>query len=395
MQRVDVAEVSPAVVQAAPHFDYGNHAASKNPKVHVLLGDAYRFLVRGEDRYDVIASEPSNPWVTGVENLFSVEFLQTAKRRLAPGGVWAQWFHVYETDTDTVALVLRTYARVFDHVAVWYSLGVDLVVLGFDDDHAALDLARLEQRAATPAFRQALMRARIESFPGLLAHELLPVGVVNAATLPGPIHTLAKPILSHQAARAFFRRTTAQLPRTVSPAAAAVGAERSLLRLYAARHGGLSEEAREAVARQLCNEGTYHECAAFLAAWAHEVPVSPARDAAIERLARNASDLAQAAAKAVPQLAPLVGPGARRSFSVEEAGHLTDLFALFYFHAAPFDREALSEIWSRCVDEEEGGARCRRNLELANDWIGGLVTRTREPSTEAAVATPVRVAPSR
>ena len=57
--------------------------------------------------------------------LYSEDFLRAAKDHLAPGGVFCQWFHLYETDKQTIALVLRTYDAVFDHVAIWYGLGID------------------------------------------------------------------------------------------------------------------------------------------------------------------------------------------------------------------------------------------------------------------------------
>jgi spermidine synthase len=118
---VHVAEISQGVIEAAPLFEEGNLNASKNPKVTIQRGDAYRTLLRSEGQYDLILSEPSNPWVTGVEMLYSVEFLDAARRRLAPGGVYAQWFHLYELDVETVELVLRTYVSVFPHVSVWYT----------------------------------------------------------------------------------------------------------------------------------------------------------------------------------------------------------------------------------------------------------------------------------
>ena len=76
-----------------------------------MRGDAYRTLLRSEGKFDLIVSEPSNPWVTGVEMLYSREFLEAARDRLTPGGVHAQWFHSYETDTEMLALMLRTYRR--------------------------------------------------------------------------------------------------------------------------------------------------------------------------------------------------------------------------------------------------------------------------------------------
>ena len=81
-----------------------------------MRGDAYRTLLRSQGEFDLIVSEPSNPWVTGIEMLYSREFLEAARDRLTPGGVHAQWFHSYETDDETIALVLRTYQSVFEHV---------------------------------------------------------------------------------------------------------------------------------------------------------------------------------------------------------------------------------------------------------------------------------------
>ena len=186
-----------------------------------MVSDAYRALLRSDQHYDVIASEPSNPWVTGIEMLFSQEFLSAAKDRLRPGGVYAQWFHCYENDTSVVELVLRTYASVFDHVAVWYTLGPDLILLGFKDPDVerVLDVRRLQARFAEPAMNAALRRAGIENFPALLVHELLPLGVVNAAGWHGDVHTILHPVLSHRAARAFFRGQQAELPLALTPGA--------------------------------------------------------------------------------------------------------------------------------------------------------------------------------
>ena len=80
-QRVEVAEISRGVIASAPLFDAANLGASRSPKVSIAQGDAYRLLAQSGERYDVIVSEPSNPWVVGVEMLYSFEFL----RRRASG----------------------------------------------------------------------------------------------------------------------------------------------------------------------------------------------------------------------------------------------------------------------------------------------------------------------
>jgi hypothetical protein len=186
---VRVAEISRAVIAAAPYFDHGNGNASKSPKVEILRSDAYRTLLRSDRKFDLIVSEPSNPWVTGVEMLYSREFLQAARERLATGGVYAQWYHVYESDVDVVSLVLRTYADVFPHVSVWFALGSDLLLIGFDQPERALDVDALAERFAQPDFTAGFARLGIESFPQLLAHELMPLGTLHAVELEGEIHS--------------------------------------------------------------------------------------------------------------------------------------------------------------------------------------------------------------
>ena len=90
MREVVVAEISPAVIDAAPLFDYGNQGASTQPSVQIENSDAYRALIRSEGKFDAIVSIPSNTWVAGVEMLFSREFLEAvhdrldARRRLRP-----------------------------------------------------------------------------------------------------------------------------------------------------------------------------------------------------------------------------------------------------------------------------------------------------------------------
>jgi predicted membrane-bound spermidine synthase len=154
-REVTVAEISRGVIASNPLFEAGNHGAWKHPKVKILRGDAFRTLLRSSGRYDVIVSEPSNPWVTGVEMLFSREFLEAARARLAPGGVYGQWFHAYESDEEIVSLILRTYASVFPHVSIWFTNATDMLLLGFDRPERALDVRSLEARFRRPDFAAA------------------------------------------------------------------------------------------------------------------------------------------------------------------------------------------------------------------------------------------------
>jgi hypothetical protein len=214
--------------------------------------------------------------------LFSREFLQAARSQLAPGGVFAQWFHGYETDDETIALVLRTYASVFERVSVWYTMTDDLLLLGFADADAEVDLDRVASRAAMFDYRAGLSRAGVSGVPALLAHELVPLGVLHAPEPGTPIHTLLHPILSHHAARAFFRGGEAQL-RVASPPETRSGGASMLLQRWAARRGSpLTEQERGQAAHEICAQRRI-ECAQMIAQWQL---VDPSAGALARQLAR-------------------------------------------------------------------------------------------------------------
>ena len=371
-REVIVAEISPGVIRAAPLFDFGNLEASRNPRIRIVQADAYRALLRSEGRFDVISSEPSNPWVAGVEMLFSREFLEAARDRLTPGGVYAQWFHVYETNTETVAMVLRTYVSVFDHVSVWYALGTDLLLMGIQDPEAALDLDRLARRMERPDFSAGFARSGIGGLAELLAHELLPLGVVHAAQLPGALHTLLHPRLSDSAARAFFVGGTARLPLTAGPEAARAGRRNSLVRRYAEQHGGrLPAAEREIIVEETC-EHRGRECVALLAEWTHDEPSSEAR----QRVSRKARRKRDANLRLLGSLSSLYGEeplAADGRQLAQRARRMTELFASHYHHAAPFSRELLVDLWQRCAADASQRDACleaRESLAETLDELG-------------------------
>ncbi|RIL01336.1 MAG: hypothetical protein DCC71_18065 [Proteobacteria bacterium] len=375
MRSVTVAEISPGVIEAGKHFERHNQGALGSPKTRVVVSDAYRALLRSEQEYDIVVSEPSNPWVAGVEMLFSQEFLRAAKDRLRPGGVYAQWFHCYENDDAVVELVLRTYASVFDHVAVWYTLGPDVILLGFEDRDAAqrVDLGRVARRFGQSDLAAGFARAGIHGLPALLAHELMPVGVLHAAGLQGDVHTILHPVLSHRAGRAFFRGHEAKLPPTAGPPASAIGASQSLLRRLAAASGGrLDDDAHRQVVTEVCKTRP-PLCTTMMARWMADVPESAARDEVLASLLKMPPFRRHLGPAKLATLSSFYDRVATAdAVSPSEATRYTDLFVEYYAHGAPFSHGALAGVWSRCRDQ--GGARCapaRRRAELSVGPLGG------------------------
>ncbi|MBW2494626.1 MAG: fused MFS/spermidine synthase [Deltaproteobacteria bacterium] len=372
-RKVTVAEISRAVIAANPFFAPGNLGASTHPKVEMIRGDAYRTLLRSGDRYDVIVSEPSNPWVAGVEMLYTREFLEAARSRLAPGGVYGQWFHVYESDSEVVNLILRTYVSVFPFVSAWYTGGRDLLLLGMERTDRALDVRALEARFRQPDFAAGFGRVEIESFAQLLSHEVVPLGVLHAEKLAGPIHTLRRPRLSDLAARVFFvGGPIARIDPLMSANHQKVSVRNALLRRYAGGEEVLPEEILELAAREACRYKRLRDCATWLARWSVDYPKSERWRDALPRLRAGAR--ARIPVLSSQRLDRLHGiysgklvPSLDAPPPAEEARRVTDLFLRHYNHVVPFDRRVLEEVWDRCEGED-----CAVERAKVEDSVWGL-----------------------
>ncbi len=381
VKSVDVAEISRFVIEAAPLFSAGNLGAIANPKVKVRLGDAYRTLRRDDGKYDVIVSEPSNPWVAGVEMLYSLEFLEAARSHLTPGGIYAQWMHLYALDEETVELVLRNYAAVFPYVSVWITQPRDLLLMGFDAPDHALDLAFIEERFAQPDYAAGFRRAHVESLPALLSHELLPLETLNVANLKGPFHTLRHPRLSDMAARAFLAGNDTRLPKFLSPKAEDIGSRNSLLRRYVGVKKGLLPEEISAIAvKETCKVELPDECATLLAGWRLSDPDSEALATQLQKLQENPASKGQFSNQLLAGIGklfggrPMVNLEGRRSLL--RAQQMSALYENYYHYALPFDRGVLRYVWEDC--RVKG---CGKSQRWVESQIGPLDPSAREHPT--------------
>jgi len=130
---IDIIELEPSVVDASHEFDNYNNRPLDDPRVDLYINDARNHLPLAEDHtYDVVISEPSNPWLSGVSNLFTWEFFQLGKQKLRKGGVWSQWVHAYAMTTDDMNSLLATFADTYAYVLVFRVDTMDLVLLGSD-----------------------------------------------------------------------------------------------------------------------------------------------------------------------------------------------------------------------------------------------------------------------
>ncbi len=135
LDRIDVVELEPSMPNATRLFDRYNHQALDDKRVHVIANDGRnQVLLSKPQSYDIIVAEPSNPWLTGVSNLFTREFFEMGKTRLKPGGVWSQWVQMYGMDSRDLMSVMRTFCESFPHVLFFSSIrDADMVMVGSND----------------------------------------------------------------------------------------------------------------------------------------------------------------------------------------------------------------------------------------------------------------------
>jgi spermidine synthase len=153
VEKVDAFEIEPAVVEASHFFDSINGNPLQDSRLQLILGDARSRLLRTDETYDLIISEPSNPWITGVANLFTKDFFELAASRLQPEGILAQWFHLYGMSEASTRSLLATFGSVFPHTLVFKDR--DLILLG-SRKPIGFDVTRMEAMFNSPRIKESL-----------------------------------------------------------------------------------------------------------------------------------------------------------------------------------------------------------------------------------------------
>ena len=212
VRSVTVLELLPEVVIAARgDFARSNHRVLYDPRVRARAADAAQWLRGSAETYDAIVSEPSNPWVAGMSELFTEEFFSAARARLRPGGVMGAWFHAYSTDGETVASVVETFRRVFPRSAlVEVSAGQDYLLVGANEPYQ-LDLDAFFERVESPEARARAERAGIDGRAAWMARFLAGPRGVAAVGEGAEVLSARDLVLEFRAPSLLYRDATAEV----------------------------------------------------------------------------------------------------------------------------------------------------------------------------------------
>src|SRR5438132_479375 len=206
IRRLDVVEIEPAVVEAAGQF-FGetNGHVLLDPRTRTLVADGRNFLTTTSDRYDVIISEPSNPWISGLAALFSEEFFGVARARLRPGGVMVQWIQLYNLRPDDLKMILKTFQGVFPETTLW-NVSEDLLLLGRPEP-GPLDLERPKTRFAAGRVADDLGYPGNEAWPSVLGFCTLEATATARLVADAATNTDDRLPLEFSAPRALYLET--------------------------------------------------------------------------------------------------------------------------------------------------------------------------------------------
>ncbi len=130
IKNIELLEISKEVIEAADLFKEYNYDILHNKKVRIINADGREYLrLNPKKRYDIIISEPSNPWMAGVANLFTVQYFEEVKSHLKENGLFVQWFQAYETNDKILNIMFNTLGRVFEYAYVFAPAQLDLLIV--------------------------------------------------------------------------------------------------------------------------------------------------------------------------------------------------------------------------------------------------------------------------
>jgi spermidine synthase len=180
VRSVEVAEISPEVIEASEFFNTANEEISKNPKVKIINADGREYLrLNPEKKFDVIISEPSNPWMAGIGSLFTKEFFTEVSSHLNEKGLMVQWIHIYEMNDIIFSIILHTFGAVFPNVTVWSIHKYNDILLVGSNEPVMLNIEKFKGKFLDTKILKDLEKCKV------------------AVDLTGPLSILSMQILSN------------------------------------------------------------------------------------------------------------------------------------------------------------------------------------------------------
>jgi spermidine synthase len=207
VKNIHCVELEEGVVEAARFFKKENRNVLKDPRLTVFTNDARNHLLVHDDKYDVIVSEPSNPWVAGEASLFTKEQFTLMKDHLSDDGIACQWLHLYAMSPDDLKMIIKTYSEVFEHVTLWYSNINDFMLIGSRKPQYFSTRLINQKIAAYPHVKKDLALFDIFDASGILSNFMLSTKDIQSFVADAKINTDNFPHLEYSAPKSLYKQT--------------------------------------------------------------------------------------------------------------------------------------------------------------------------------------------
>lgn len=169
IEAVDTIEIEPAVVNGAKLFGDRVKLTFEDKRSHIIFQDARSYFLRTKKQYDLIMSEPSNPWVSGVSSLFTEEFYQVVQKNLSPKGVFAQWINLYDLSPEMIASIIKAIGKHFPDYSLYLTDNTDLLIIASKENQERNPSGAPFE---IPNLRYALERVYVKNVDDLLFHRI-------------------------------------------------------------------------------------------------------------------------------------------------------------------------------------------------------------------------------
>ena len=209
LDEIDLVEIEPAIIEGAKHFKEFNHDALNDSRVKTIIEDGRNLLLISPKKYDIISSQPSNPWVKGNANLFTKEYYQLSRNRLKENGLMFQWVQLYSLDKEDLKSIIYTFSEIFPYFQVWSSPSYkDLFLVG-SLTPLKIDQEKFKERFNVSEIKEDFKKAAISEPEEILSHFIFTQEQIKNFS-QSKLHTDNFPFLEFQAPLALYKDTVSE-----------------------------------------------------------------------------------------------------------------------------------------------------------------------------------------
>ena len=216
VNKINLVEISPAVIEGSRFFDPFNHDSLNDKRLSILLEDGRNHIALSQNTYDVIVSEPSNPWISGVGALFTVDFFELLKKRLNPGGLACIWVHT-NMSPDSFKSIVRSFTEKFPFITMWESIaGDDYLLIGSEQDFR-LSFEKAQRLLGNEIAGKDLAQIGIRNVPDLMSLMIMSRPKLVEFSKNAPLHTDDNSLLEFNAPEYVYKDERDVLVRQLTP----------------------------------------------------------------------------------------------------------------------------------------------------------------------------------